>query len=65
MACGALLRCRLIKQDRLAIHLLEQFVAAFTLHVAVNALEREACPTSVVEQGRLPFRSIVAVGAWR
>ena len=65
MTRGTLFRCRLIEQHGLSIHLLKQLVTPFALHIAVYALEREACPASVIEQGGLPFRSIVAIGAWR
>ena len=65
MACGTLLGRRLVEQHHLVLNWLQELVAPFAAHIAVYALQRETGPPVVVEQRRLPFAAVVAVGARR
>ena len=63
MAGYAVLGRRFIKQDPFCSDFLEQLVAFPALHVLVGPPQGEGSPFIVVEQGRLPFHRVVAVGA--
>src|SRR5882762_10438354 len=65
MAARALLRLGLIEKDLLALHWTQLFVTTGTGHIAMFALERECRPLVMIEQRRLPFRGVVAIGAGR
>ena len=65
MAGGAFFGRRLVEQHRLAIHAANVLVARLAFHVPMYPLQRKGGRLVVVKQGRLPFRAVVAVRAWR
>jgi len=63
MARRAILRRRLIEQDRFGAHGFRELVALGALHVLVGPPQREGRPLFMVKQGWLPLHAGVAVGA--
>lgn len=63
VAGGAIFRRRLVEEDLLRVHLFEQFVAIGAFHILVSSAQRKLGSLVVIEQGRLPFGGIMAVGA--
>lgn len=60
MAGCALLRRGLVEEHGFTGNTACQFVAGFTLHVAVGPLQRKCGRLVVIEQGRLPLPAVVA-----
>ena len=65
MASHAVLWRGLVEENALGSHFLEQLVTLGALNVLVGPAQRESGPLLVVEQGRLPFHAVVAVGTGR
>lgn len=63
MAGRAFFRGRLVEQHRFAAHRLNVLVAGFAVHILMRPLQRKGGTALVVEQGWLPFKAVVAVGA--
>ena len=65
MTGGAILRRRLVEQNRLRRHHLRQFVALGTADILMSTAQRECSSLLVVEKRRLPLHAVVALGTAR
>ena len=65
MAYRAILRCGLVKQDRLCGDYFRQLMAISAAHILMRPAQREGCALVVVEERRLPLHARVALGAVR
>ena len=63
MASGAVLWCRFVEKNCLCGDHLRQLVTLGAAHILVCATEGEGGAFVVVEERRLPFRAVVALGA--
>jgi len=63
MTGGAILRRRLVEQNRLRRHHLRQFVALGTADILMSTAQGERSSLLVVEKRRLPLHAVVALGA--
>ena len=65
MAGRTVLGRRFIEKNLLGANLLEQLVTVAALYVLVSAAPGEGGPLFMIEQRRLPFHAVVAVGTRR
>lgn len=63
MARRTILCCGLVEEDGLCADHLGELVALRTADILVRPAQRERSPLLVIEQRRLPFHAVVAVGA--
>lgn len=63
MACRAILGRGLVEQDCLRSDRFCQLVTFRAPDVLVSAAQREGGPLLMIEQGRLPFHAVMAIGA--
>ena len=62
VAGDAVLRSGLIEQNLLSPHLFEKLVTFAALYVLMGPAQGESRSLIVIEQGRLPFHAVMAVG---
>lgn len=65
MTGGAFFGSGLVEEHSLTVQHSYQLVAGFALHIPVRPLQGERGALVVIEQGWLPFRTVVAIGAGR